>query len=76
MVPLKATFHGTAFAYDCCMRFLERELLASWKNRVQFPQYKIDRGYDCCRVLHEFSDAPFKGYFPMAKVFLVEGDHL
>ena len=45
------------FAYDCRMRFLERVLLASWKNRIRFPRYKIARRYDCRRVLKHFSKA-------------------
>ena len=40
-VAFKADLHGTIFAYDCRMRFLERALLASWKNRIQFPRYKL-----------------------------------
>ena len=54
---LKADLHGTIFAYDCRMRFLERALLASWKNRMRFAHYKIARRYDCRRVLKHVSKA-------------------
>ena len=39
------------------MRFLERALLASRKNRIQFPRYQIACGYDCRRVLKHVSKA-------------------
>ena len=52
---LKADLHGTIFAYDCRMR--EHVLLASWKNRIQFPRYQIACGYDCRRVLKHVSKA-------------------
>ena len=54
---VKADLHGTIFVYDCRMRFLERALLASWKNRIRFPRYKIARRYDCRRVLKHVSKA-------------------
>ena len=54
---LKADLHGAIFAYDCRMRFLERALLVSWKNRIQFPRYKIACGFDCRRVLKHVSKA-------------------
>ena len=40
------------------MRFLEHAVLASWKNLIQFPQYKIACGYDCRRVLKHVSKSP------------------
>ena len=54
---LKADLHGTIFAYDCHMRFLERALLVSWKNRTQLPRYQIACRYDCRRVLKHVSKA-------------------
>ena len=55
---LKADLHGTIFAYDCRMRFLERALLVSLKNRIRFPRYKIACRYDCRGVLKHVSKAP------------------
>ena len=57
MLPLKANLHGKIFAYNCCMRFSWRVPLASWKNRIRFPRYKIACDYDCHRVSKHVSKA-------------------
>ena len=41
----------------CRMRFLERALLASWKNRIRFPRYQVACRYDCRRVIKHVSKA-------------------
>ena len=48
---LKGDLDGTIFSYDCRMRFLERALLASCKNRTQLSPLNIAFTYDCRRIL-------------------------
>ena len=54
----KGDLNGTIFSYDCRMRFLERALLASCKNRTQLSPLNIAFTYDCCRILKHV----FKSY--------------
>ena len=44
---MKGDLDGTIFSYDCRMRFLERALLASCKNRTQLSPLNIAFTYDC-----------------------------
>ena len=46
----KGDLDGTIFSYDCRMRFLERALLASCKNRTQLSPLNIAFTYDCRRI--------------------------
>ena len=48
---VKGDLDGTIFSYDCRMRFLERALLASCKNRTQLSPLNIAFTYDCRRIL-------------------------
>ena len=47
----KRQFRRYDFIYDCRMRFLERALLASCKNRTQLSPLNIAFTYDCRRIL-------------------------
>ena len=47
----KRQFRRYDFIYDCRMRFLERALLASCKNRTQLSPLDIAFTYDCRRIL-------------------------
>ena len=51
IIIVKADLDGTPFAYDCRVRFLERALLASCKNRTQLSSFNIAYTYDCRRIL-------------------------
>ena len=55
LAEIKANLHSIIFAYDCRMQYLQRALLASWKNRMRFSQYKITCRCDCRRVLKHVS---------------------
>ena len=48
---IKGDLDGAIFSYDCRMRFLERALLASCKNRTQLSPLNIAFTYDCRRIL-------------------------
>ena len=52
-VYLKGDLDGTILSYDCCMRFLERALLSSCKNRTQLLPLNIAFTYDCRRILKQ-----------------------
>ena len=51
LVRVKGDLDGTIFSYDWRMRFLERALLASSKNRTQLSPLNIAFTYDCRRIL-------------------------
>ena len=55
LAPVKGDLDGTSFSYDCRMRFLERALLASCKNRTQLSPLNIAFTYDCRRILKHVS---------------------
>ena len=48
---LKGDLDGTILPTICRMRFLERALLASCKNRTQLSPLNIAFTYDCRRIL-------------------------
>ena len=51
IINVKGDLDGTIFSYHCRMRFLERALLASCRNRTQLSPLNIAFTYDCRRIL-------------------------